>query len=440
MVLYDRATAFKTAKDLMKNSSLTRVHGKPTFVNMELTREEVMHKLASVDMTLYPDSHGRFGLMGAVMDPDVYTETTGLVYAEQDPPPAYPDEVDENTSAFERKRLEAENANDNDAYNRREGAYEGIGELIREAYDPKVFKKISRPHIGFTGLHPRRYFNHLETGPCKMTTTSRKDIVKHFERGWNWQATNDDDHESVEDFALRLTHERENLVRANIEYTDTQLIQHYLEEVESHPDIERKDKADFETLCETDGVREDFEAITEYWESVFDEMEDYEATRAGAAKKAAYESAAYVNEMRAKQEAMISQSNSHQETILAVRENQNAMTQILQEMRNELKASKAANDNLKAEVAKLKAVPPGFPGGRGGGNENANPNQGGGGGAKCKNCGGNHLNFRPEDKCGAADWPNKAHNRMPYWFINKVNKLKGTDIKREDLPDPPARE
>ena len=55
------------------------------------------------------------------------------------------------------------------------------------------------------------------------------------------------------------------------------------------------------------------------------------------------------------------------------------MTQILQEMRDELKASKAANDKLKAEVAGLKAVPPGFPGGQGGGNENANPNQGGGG-------------------------------------------------------------
>ena len=54
-------------------------------------------------MRLYPESHGRFGLMGAVMNPDVYTETTRLVYVEQDQPSAYPEEVDENTNAFEHK-------------------------------------------------------------------------------------------------------------------------------------------------------------------------------------------------------------------------------------------------------------------------------------------------------------------------------------------------
>ena len=80
------------------------------------------------------------------------------------------------------------------------------------------------------------------------------------------------------------------------------IIQHYLEEeVESHPDIERKDKADFFKtlcLCATDGTHENenFEAVSEYWEGMFDQMEDYEATRAGAAKKAQYESSQKVEE------------------------------------------------------------------------------------------------------------------------------------------------
>lgn len=443
MVLYDAAVAFKTAKDLVKATPLTRVHGKPNFTDMENAKSECMQKLAGIDMTLFPDSHGRYGLSGALQDGALYTQTTTLVYAEMEKPDVYPDDVDGDTDEFERKRREAETATANDAWNRMGGAYAGINELLLEAFDKKYFKKLEQEFIGYAGIHPKRFFEHLLAGPCKMNTTARAELIKRVERGWQWQATNDEDNESVDDFAIRLKREQKGLARAGISYSNTQLIQHYLEQVESHPDIERKDKADFETLCATDDIREDFEAVSEYWEGVFDQMEDFEATRAGAAKKAQYESSQKVEEMAAKQNAIISQSNSQHETILAVRENQNAMAQILQEMRDELKASKAANDKLKAEVAGLKAVPPGFPGGRGGGNENANPNQGGqqgGGGAKCSHCGGRHLKTRPETKCGGYDWPNNAHNKMPHYFIAKVNKVKGTSIKREDLPDPPARD
>ena len=147
MVLFDAATAFKTAKELVKAIPLTKVHGKPTYSDMEKSREECMQKLASVDMRLFPDSHGRFGLMGALMEGTLYTEITGLVYVEQEQPSSYPEAVDANTDDFERKRQEAQNATANDAFNRAQGAYEGINELVREAYDVKHFKKLKQEHI-----------------------------------------------------------------------------------------------------------------------------------------------------------------------------------------------------------------------------------------------------------------------------------------------------
>ena len=178
-------------------------------------------------------------------------------------PEVYPADVDGDTDEFERKRKEAECATANDAWNRMEGAYAGINELLLEAFDKKYFKKLEQEFIGYAGIHPKRFFDHLLAGPCKMTTIARGGLIKRFKRGWQWEATNDEDNESVDDFAIRLKREQKGLTHAGITYSDTQLIQHYLEQVESHPDIERKDKADFETLCATDGVREDFGAVSQ---------------------------------------------------------------------------------------------------------------------------------------------------------------------------------
>jgi hypothetical protein len=413
-------------------------------MDVELTHKEACEKLTAIDQP-YPTSHGRFGLLGAIMDAAEYTEKTGLVYVENQAPPAYPDDVDENTSAHERKRAEAENAQDNDAYNRQVGAYDGIITLMRDAYDDKYLIKLDREFIGFAGRHPEELFEHLRNGPAKMNTKAKKEMKDEYERGWD--ITNEE--EGVEEFAQRLLVERKRLIRAGVAYSDEQLLQHYLEEVTKHPDLERKDLSDFDTLQETDGDAMTFEAAREYWEAIFDAMEDFQETRAGGAKKAQYESAAYVEQLRIKQAEgevhlcqMISQTNTQNETIQSVQQSQTELAKIMQEMRNELKESREESKQLRQEVAGLK--------GRPSNNENANPNSNNNSwgnsnsaaadGKKCKYCGGRHVSrpnkkgkILPEEECSGKGWPASAHKGMPDYFITMMNKHKGTNVKKADL-------
>ena len=445
MVLFDAAAAHKLAYDEVTRKPLTRVRGKPTRMDVELTHKEVCEKLTAIDQP-FPTSHGRYGLLGAVMDADEYTEKTGLVYVEKTAPAAYPEDVDENTSAHERKRKEAENAQDNDAFNRQVGAYDGVITLMRDAYDDKYLNKLEKEFIGFAGRHPRELFVHLRTGPAKMNTKAKKAMKDDYERGWDIEGE-----EGIEEFAKRLRVERKRLTRAGVAYTDDQLLQHYLEEVTKHPDLERKDLSDFDTLQETDGEDMTFEAACEYWEAIFDAMEDFQETRAGGAKKAQYESAAHVEQLRIKQAEgevslcqMVSQANTQNETIQSVQQSQTELAKIMQAMRNELKESREESKQLRQEVAALKTRPAN--------NENTNPNSSNGSwgtgngnraadeGKRCKHCGGRHVSrpnrkgkILPEEECSGKGWPSSAHKGMPDYFIDMMNKFKGTNVKKADL-------
>ena len=178
-------------------------------------------------------------------------------------------------------------------------------------------------------------------------------------------------------------------------------------------------------------------------------MEDFQETLAGGAKKAHYESAAYVEQLRIKQAEgeislcqMVSQSNTQNETIQSVQQSQTELAKILQEMRYELKESREESKKLRQEVAALKSRPAN--------KENTNPNSsksswGTGpsaatGGKRCKHCGGRHVSrpnrqgkILPEEECSGKGWPASAHKGMPDYFIDMMNKFKGTNVKKEDL-------
>jgi regulator of replication initiation timing len=139
---------------------------------------------------------------------------------------------------------------------------------------------------------------------------------------------------------------------------------------------------------------------------------------------------------------MISQANTQNETIQAVQQSQTELAKIMQEMRNELKESREENKQLRQEMAGIKNKPAN--------NENTNPNSnnsswGNGNsaaddGKRCKHCGGRHISrpnrkgkILPEDECSGKGWPASAHKGMPDYFIDMMNKHKGTNVKKADL-------
>lgn len=435
MVLFDAQAAYKLGYDEVMKEPFTKVHGKPTLIDLIRLEKEACARLARVDMP-YPTTHGRKGLLGAVMDAEEYTEEYGLVYEEKNEPLAYPEGINEDTPTHERKRAEAECAQDNDAYNRQLGAYDAVGDLFRAAVGASYFVSLKDEYTGWAGVHPRRYITVLKNSrSCKPTTKTQNLVIKHYERGWKFEEA-EDLLESLREYGIRLERERKAINRHGVGYDEERMKLHYATVVKSHPELLRTDFQE----ANAQGDDLSYDDLREYWEGVFDNMEEFEETRAGTAKKEQFESAAYVRELQRRQienqENMVNfvaQAEAQQETVQAVQSGQNEVLKLLKEM-------KAENELLKTQVAGLMCRPVGT--GIGAPLAQLPPPPGIQANVPgCKYCGGMHHvrphpvtgKIRSEEECGGKGWPASAHKKMPKYFIDKMNALKGTNVTLEEL-------
>ena len=434
MVLFDAQASYKLGYDEVMKEPFTKVHGKPNLIHLIRLEKEAGARLARIDMP-YPTTHGRLGLLGAVMDPAEYTEKYNLTYEEKGEPLAYPDNIDDDRPTHERKRLEAECAQDNDAYNRQLGAYDAVGDLIRLAVGESYFLSLKDEFRLWAGVHPRRYLNVLKNGPCKPTTRTKNEVIANFECGWKFEEAQDL-LASLREFGQRLKLERKAINRHGVGYDEERMTLHYVTVVKSHPDLLRTDFQ--EAYAQDDDLS--YDDTCEFWEGVFDNMEEFDESRARTAKKAQFESAAYVRELQRRQTEnqenmvnFVAQAEAQQETVQAVQSGQNEVLKLLREMKTE-------NDLLKKQVAGLMCRPVGT--GVGAPLAPLLPPPGIQANVPgCKYCGGMHHvrphpvtgKIRSEEECGGKGWPASAHKKMPKYFIDKMNALKGTNVTLEEL-------
>lgn len=451
----------KAAYDQVREAPFTRIPGRPTRLNRNTLRSEMCGTASDVDMPY--DYAGEYGLLGDVLNGAEYTALTGLVWIDPEEPEAYDPDIDDTMDDHERKRREANWTEVQQAWWTRKGALRGLCQNYRDAVDKKYHSSLSKPVILYKKVTIKQYFAHLDKKWCKLDTEVIQEMKAHYLRGWEHV-----EEEEIDTFIKRLNDEQEGLGLDGITISDTDKLQHFLEQMNGSGLFDRRDYQAWEDQLPGEKTWPD---ACDYYTSLVDSMDSYNKNQGGTAKKSKYESAAHIKQEQQEQEDesalqvfMQAQANKD-EIVQAVTSNQNTMSVVQSDMQKMLAALaeqlKTTNAQMveqaktsNAQIAALQAqIQTNNKSGGGGGKRNGGGSGGGNGGgdsdrgkeninngraktgeAPCKHCGGQHHNYkggRDEDKCGGKDWPNNANDGTPQWFIEKMNKKTGKDYKNK---------
>lgn len=351
----------QSAYEQVRLNPFTKIHGRPSRLDRNTLREELCAAASEVDMP-YEES-GDFGLLGEVMEADEYTTITALTYYPLEKPSAYDEDITEEMDHHERKQLEAEHNERLEAWHTRKGALRGLTENIRDALDEKFYIALKRQVIAYKTVTVRDYIQHLDVKWCKLDTRVIKNMKDHYYRGWE---TAHDEH--IEEFIKRLNEEQVMLLRDRIKISTEDKRQHFLEEMYEATIFDRRDYKDWEDKNDEEKT---WDAATEHFSGIVDNMDTYNHNVQGTAKRSKFESAAQVEDAAAVEEQrddtalqhFLEQAAMADEKINAVTTNQTSMVsmqssmqKMMMDMKLQMEEQYKQMSALKIELARAQKV------------------------------------------------------------------------------------
>ena len=359
---------------------------------------------------------GDYGLLGEVMSEEEYTATTGgLVYAEIEDPGTYDDDITDDMDDHERKRMEANHNERQEAWYTRKGALRGLCTNIRDALDEKYYIQLKKAVIGYKRVTIKQYINHLDVKWCKLDTKVIKQMKDHYYRGWQQEHE-----ESIHEFIKRLDEDQEALLVDGIKISDDDKMQHYMEQMY---DCGIFDIKDFRTWEEMDPAEQTWDTAVDYFEGIVESMETFKENMGGTAKKAKFESAAQVKEKPEQQhqevaDAVVQQfldtSAANEEHIQTVTANQSAMVEMQANMQ---KMMAMMQEQMKESNTKIAALQKQLADSSG--NNDANKENNGGGGGRGRN---NSSKWKKCTHCGRLHPHSWFKNKKCYLHPDNANK------------------
>lgn len=342
----------QSAYEQVRLKPFTKIHGRPSRLDRNVLREELCATASEVDMPF--DESGDYGLLGEIMEADEYTTITGLTYFPLEKPSAYDEDITDEMEHHERKQLEAEHSERLEAWHTRRGALRGLADNIRDALDKKFYLSLKRPVIAYKNVQPRDYITHLDNKWCKLDTRVIKNMKDNYYRGWE---TDEDEH--IEEFVKRLDEEQHALLNDRIKISNEDKLQHFLEEMYKASIFDRRDYKDWE---DKDDDEKDWDAATEHYTGIVDNMDTYDHNVEGTAKRSKFESAAHIEDAAAMEEQrddaalqhFLEQSAAADEKINAVTSNQTSMVAMQGSMQKMMMDMKLQMEEQYKQMAALK--------------------------------------------------------------------------------------
>lgn len=417
------ATETSAYNSVIALTLIPRVHGKPSRNQFKEARRAVIKILGSFPSP-YEEHH--IGLAGSIMSAQEFRNATDQndPWIEQDEPPLYDEEINDETSTHERKRMEKNHDEKLLFQATQRGVFKGIAFLLRATFDKKYYQQLEHPITGYDKVTPKQFFQHLDSKWCRLTVNIIKEMKAHYYRPSNPE-------ESILELGKRIEEEADDLREDGIIIHASDQIQFYLEQVKAKDLLDRRDWREYEDLNEGDALS--FADTREFFEGLEDELEQLENDEnANTAAGGGYQSAAQVTEAQDDENREVLQqlamfaSGQNTANVEAMANMQSQMHTAFAALTEQLKQSNEALTTLKKQVdAQDKPQP------RGGRWANV-PD-----GPECKHCGKKHLIpnhwLGSEAECPGRDWPNniKGHKvENMQWFFDKMNKRTGKNFQK----------
>ena len=400
------------------------VHGKPSRYQFKEARRAVIKILGSFPS---PYEEHRIGLAGSIMSAQEFRKATNQPdpWVAQDEPALYDEEINDETSTPERKRMERDNDEKLLFQATQRGVFKGIVFLLCATFDKKYYQQLEHPITGYDKVTPKQFFQHLDSKWCKLTVNIIKEMKARYYRPSNPE-------ESILELGKRIEEEAEDLREDGIIIHPSDQIQFYLEQVKAKELLDRRDWREYED--QNEGGALSFADTREFFEGLEDELEQLENDEnANTAAGGGYQSAAQVTEAQENENRKVLQqlamfaSGQNTANVEAMANMQSQMQTAFAALTEQIKQSNEALTSLKKQVDSQDKPQP-----RGGRLVDI-PD-----GPACKHCGKKHPLIPnhwlgSEAECPGRDWPNniKGHKvENMQWFIDKMNKRTGKSFQK----------
>ena len=206
--------------DRVRAKTLTRIHGKPTWHQLETMIQECEETALDCE-TSYAWSQD-YGLLAEIQEPGRYLATTGIEYIAPTEPPIRHAGIHGTTTAHRAALLTAENDVERHDWAIIKGFRRAISSNIRDALDLRYHNQLKHRVLHYRNVHPRQYIAHLKTVWVILDERIKDELTKNFYRGWN------DTEEHITGFARRLDDEQAKLASDGLEISTVDKLQHYM--------------------------------------------------------------------------------------------------------------------------------------------------------------------------------------------------------------------
>jgi hypothetical protein len=271
---------------MVRSSSFTKIHGRPTqrdYENLEKEASDLASKLD--DITYYwsrSPTGEEYGLLAKIIGKDEYYHLTNLTWTQEVEPATCDPAINDTTATYTRKQMEQEWERTCKTWAVHKGFLWGVATNFCDALDKSWYSQLKSVHTAYRNTAPIQILEHLNSQWCPLEVHAKKNPRIAYYAEW-------DREQHLTAFGKRLDNDHVHIELFGITISDKDKLQFYLKQMYASNYFDKKQMTEWENKPEA--IKNDFNNVKTHFKGLVRDYEVYEQNSSGTASKHNFESA-----------------------------------------------------------------------------------------------------------------------------------------------------
>jgi len=182
-------TLENTTYDMVRFSSFTKIHSRPTrsdYENLKKEASDLASELVDIkyDWSRSPTGD-EYGLLTKIIGEDEYNHLTNLTWVQEVERTTYDLNITDTTPTHTRKRMEQEWERTRETWAMQKGFLRGVAANFREALDKNWYSQLKSAHTAYHNTTPIQILQHLESRWCPLDVHAKKNLCLAYYTEWD---------------------------------------------------------------------------------------------------------------------------------------------------------------------------------------------------------------------------------------------------------------
>jgi hypothetical protein len=246
-------TLEQTTYDMVRSSSITKIHCHPTQSNYENLKKEASDLASKLDDMTYNWSQSptgdKYGLLAEIIGKDKYYHLTNLTWTQAVEPATYDPAINDTTATYIRKQMEQEWERTRKTWAIRKGFLRGIAANFCDTLDKSWYSQLKSVHIAYRNTTPIQILEHLNSRWCPLDVHTKKNLCIAYYAEW-------DGKQHLTAFGKCLNEDQVRIKRFSITISNKDKLQFHLEQMYASNHFDKKEMTEWEN--KTEAIKHNF--------------------------------------------------------------------------------------------------------------------------------------------------------------------------------------